>query len=290
VDGTITGRVVSRDAKPEAGIRVMAFEAEEKPGNPIVRLAESDASGFYRLENVPPGRYIIAAGFVDRPTYYPGVADRSDATVVSLTGGDVLQNIDFANVASFKIQGHVTILDDQQIRSGRGTKIRLMMENGRAQFADIGADGKFEFSHVSPGHYGAMVNPGVVMMPLHITVADRDIRDVEVVVTPTKTVAGKILIEGNGRPPAGFQFAYDGSNPAVARNTAFASINLRDQTFQLTLPVGKLGMVLPMPMSTTESYAVKSFTYGTVDLLKDTLTIAASDKAEFRVVLEVNSR
>src|SRR5688572_3737407 len=79
VDGTITGRVVSRDAKPEVGIRVMAFEAEEKPGNAIVRLAESDASGFYRLENVPPGRYIIAAGFVDRPTYYPGVADRSSA-------------------------------------------------------------------------------------------------------------------------------------------------------------------------------------------------------------------
>jgi hypothetical protein len=51
--------------------------------------------------------------------------------------------------------------------------------------------------------------------------------------------------------------------------------------------VGQLGNVLPSPPEPAVAYTVKSFTYGTVDLLKDPLTIVAADTDEFRVVLEV---
>ena len=249
VDGAITGQVVSRDGKPEANIRVMAFEAEEQSGNPIVGLALSDASGFYRLENLPTGRYVIGAGFVERPSYYPSVAERSNAKVVSVAVGTVLENINFVNVASFKLQGHVTVLDAQQMRAGRGTNVRLMTESGRAQFTEIGPDGKFEFSHVSPGHFGAMVNPGVVMNVVHVVITDRDITDLELVVPPTKAVSGKMLIEGSGRAPTLFLFNYDATNPEVARSIASAPINQRDQSFRATLPVGKLGMTSTSPLS-----------------------------------------
>jgi hypothetical protein len=283
VEGTIKGRIVARDGKPEANIRVMAIEAEERPGNPIVTLASSDADGVYRLENVPPGRYIIAVGFVDRPSYYPGVAARSDARIVSVLAGATVENIDFANLTSFKVQGRITVLDKEQLRAGRGTKVRLMQENGQAQFTEIGADGGFEFSHVSPGHYGAMVNPGVSMVPVHVEVAGRDITDLELVVPTTKKISGRIVVEGEGRAPPGFQFSYDASNPVVARNNTFASVNLRDQSFQITLPVGRLGTVIPT--APAGNFSIKAFTYGNLNLLKEPLIISASDNAELRVVL-----
>ena len=285
VEGTVKGRIVARDGKPEANIRVMAIEAEERPGNPIVTLASTDADGVYRLEKVPPGQYIIAAGFVERPSYYPGVAARSDSRIVSVPAGATVENIDFANVTSFKVQGRITVLDKEQLRAGRGTKVRLMQENGQAQFTEIDADGRFEFSHVSPGHHGAMVNPGVMMVPVHVEVADRDIRELELVVPTTKKVSGRIVLEGEGRAPPGFQFSYDASNPVVARNNTFASVNLRDQSYQITLPVGRLGTVIPL--APAGNFLIKSFTYGTLDLLKEPLTISASDNVELRVVLEV---
>jgi hypothetical protein len=47
-----------------------------QPGGPVLAsLTLTDGSGAYRLENVPPGRYRIAAGLLDAPTFYPGVAD-----------------------------------------------------------------------------------------------------------------------------------------------------------------------------------------------------------------------
>src|SRR5262245_19747695 len=95
LEGAVAGRILVRDGKPEAKIRVMAFDAEEGTGNSIVSLAETDDAGFYRLENVRPGRYVIAAGFVDQPSYYPGVAERARARVVSVVAGTALENIDF---------------------------------------------------------------------------------------------------------------------------------------------------------------------------------------------------
>jgi len=187
--GTITGRLVLRDGKPEANIRVMAVEARDsarETEGTIVSLAVTDSFGNYRLEDVPSGRYVIAAGFVDHPSFYPGVDERASARVVTVDHGAALRGIDFAETASFKLTGRVTVLDSQQLRSGRGTQVRLMRENGQAHFAPI-VDGKFEFLHLRPGHYGAMVNPGVSMVPVHIVIAARDVSNVELIVPPTKT-------------------------------------------------------------------------------------------------------
>ena len=219
---TISGRVVLRDGRPEANIRVLAVEAGNSAGKfdeTIVSFAVTDAFGNYRLEAVPPGRYVIAAGFVDRPSFYPGVDEYASARVLTVAGAAALQGIDFVEAASFKLTGRVTVLDNQQVRSGRGTQVRLMRENGQAHFAPI-IDGKFEFPHLRPGHYGAMVNPGVSMVPVHIAVVDHDISNVELIVPPTKTIVGKVVIEGAALAPGGLELQYDASNPVAARVTA----------------------------------------------------------------------
>ena len=61
----------------------------------MVSLTQTDSSGRYRLENVPAGRYYIAAGRVDLPTYYPGTLDMAKGTAVSISSATPLSDIDF---------------------------------------------------------------------------------------------------------------------------------------------------------------------------------------------------
>jgi hypothetical protein len=61
----------------------------------MATLTETDATGRYRLQNVPPGRYYITAGRVDLPTYYPGTLDVKQGTAISITSAAAISDIDF---------------------------------------------------------------------------------------------------------------------------------------------------------------------------------------------------
>src|SRR5262245_52219849 len=97
--GVVTGLVRGASAMPAAGVRVYAIAVREADtaGTPpaLESLAETDASGRYRLE-VQPGRYYLAAGSVGDPTYYPGTTDIAAARIVNVTAGGILQGIDFS--------------------------------------------------------------------------------------------------------------------------------------------------------------------------------------------------
>jgi hypothetical protein len=98
--GTITGMVRLPDGTPANGVRVAAMvarDATRKPGgaSELAAIAIAGESGRYRLENVPAGRYYIMAGRVDSPNYYPAGRILGEATVLSVTAGAVLADIDF---------------------------------------------------------------------------------------------------------------------------------------------------------------------------------------------------
>jgi hypothetical protein len=62
----------------------------------LSKASLTDASGRYRLE-VTAGRYYIASGSVDRPTYYPGTTNVATARVFSLAAGGLVESIDFSS-------------------------------------------------------------------------------------------------------------------------------------------------------------------------------------------------
>jgi len=283
---TISGRLLNRDGSPAANIRVMAVSAQDaslQAGQEIVSFAQTDATGNYRLENVPPGKYFVTAGFVEAPSYYPGVPDFARATVVTLTAGSSLQGIDFLQVASQKISGKVIILPGSPpLKDGRGTQIRLMAANGRAQFAKIAADGTFEFPAIPPGNYDAMVNPGVLMLPVRIAVEDHDIRGIELSVPPVRTIQGKVSIEGGGEITQ-IEFAIGN----FVRTILSANVNrLNGTSFAISLPQGEIPIEVRAIFP--EWHSIKRFTFGSLDLLKQSLVISPDGSDELLLVLSRN--
>src|SRR5436190_588479 len=99
--GTITGVLKDSAGKPAVGIRVGAVprpdSLEELTGytGAMSSLGETDEQGRYTLENVPPGRYFVAAGILNFPTYYPGTQAMAEGRVVPLAAGETVAGIDF---------------------------------------------------------------------------------------------------------------------------------------------------------------------------------------------------
>lgn len=100
--GVISGRLTYADGRAAPGVRVGAMLVPEGPppadGLVLPALysqAETDQAGRYRLESVPPGRYYVAAGRVDFPTYYPGRTDLAAASAVPVLSGAPVDGIDF---------------------------------------------------------------------------------------------------------------------------------------------------------------------------------------------------
>ena len=92
---SVTGTVRLPTGRPAAGVRVVAIPTNEP--SVLVSLTQTYNDGRYVLEDVPPGRYFIAAGPVTFPTFYPGTSDQSAARVVSITqDGTTFPGIDFA--------------------------------------------------------------------------------------------------------------------------------------------------------------------------------------------------
>jgi hypothetical protein len=75
-------------ARPESA-------ADAVGGTALASIAETDASGHFRLENVPPGRYYITAGRVDFPTFFPGTQLMTDGKAVEVKAGSTISGIEF---------------------------------------------------------------------------------------------------------------------------------------------------------------------------------------------------
>jgi hypothetical protein len=284
--GTITGRIVSLDGKPVAGLRVMALAVEDSPpqsGSAILSIAQTDAAGNYRLEKVAPGRYYITAGLVDLPSYYPGVGNRTDARVVNITGGALVQGIDFTQVipSAVKLSGRVVRSNSGSPATGSGSQVLLTSTTGTALTTNIASDGTFQFPSVRPGKYSAMVRPGMTMQPVTIVIEDKDVAGIEIAVPASKEVAGRVAIEGGGPIP---RMAFYVGATAFGLGSIVMASPQSDGTFRIVLPEAENSIEL-ITSSIPTGYSIKALSYGTADLLKEPLRLASSGSGELQVTL-----
>ena len=233
--GAVTGQVQTREGQPAAAVRVAAIPAPPpqsgiRPDDgiqyyvppPPVRVTQTDEQGRYRLTNVPPGRYLIAAGLVGLATYYPGQIDALRASVVTVAA-DAPATADFKLVTPLggRVSGRVTPPPPQG-----SDEIAVMSGVTLSEVAEVavGADGQFAFGRVPPGRYLVSIFPTPPGYgSLTVDVRDTDVAAIEIKRPTTYGVSGRVVTT-NGPIPVGLL--------AMVTDTSYVPITIKpDGTF-----------------------------------------------------------
>jgi hypothetical protein len=225
-NGTVTGQLRDLYGNPVGGVRVAATEAASfdspQPSPVLSAIAQTDESGRYRLQNLPPGRYYIVAGLIDYPTYYPGVTGSSEAKPVEIRTGKVLDGIDFAmsRPTSVKVSGRV-----RGLKAPTSLPVAMFGAQGAPLQTQIQADGFFEFDKVPLGSY-TIRGPGLI--PVNIVV---DGKEVHVELTPLYSGPG-VKVSGAVTSPAG------GLQSGIQRTVTLNPVAINPVTGSILAPIG----------------------------------------------------
>jgi TonB family protein len=143
--------------------------------------------------------------------------------------------------------------------------------------AVVAPDGSFEFFNVRPGNYNLAVSAPVPFQP--IVVGNTDVSGIEFTVPAVKSIAGRVVMEGTGALPPRVIFSISYPNGTT---TVGPPVQL-DGTFTIALPEGerRLGITVP-------GYSVRSFAFGSLDLLRENLNLSSSDTEQLLVTLIAN--
>src|SRR5260370_16395969 len=123
--GVIAGHVVDEDGDPLTEVRVQAMRWTTTNGVRRLEYRQQmpvDAQGNFRIGNLPAARYVLSADFNRLPplnsdksheayvtTYYPSALDVSEATLIPLTAGGEVTNVEIRlhKATVFHVRGKV---------------------------------------------------------------------------------------------------------------------------------------------------------------------------------------
>jgi len=286
--GTIEGRVVTADGKPITEIRVSAIEIapdSQSVTTPstLTRIVQTGSDGRFRLDNIPPGRYYVAAGLIDFPTFYPGVATASRAEAVSVRAGASIENV---NITVLSEAGGVVGGRILGISPSLPFPLRVRLSAPSIPLNQyvvaVDATGSFQFPRMLPGEYDLSVvqnNPG--SKPVHIVIHGDDVRNLEILAP--LMIVGRIVVD-DGRP---LPYA-----AATRPNPRDASITLSVNHGSVRADGGfGINSVTPGASYRIEvtgipfGYYLKAIVAGSIDLMKDSLDLTGPLSPEIVVTL-----
>ena len=217
----IAGRVVDEDGDPMPGVNVFAQRKKPgKSGRMVSAGAErTDDLGEYRIHGLFPGQYLVVAmpppniHDYDRAkspedpnkpdseyltTYYPGVYDAAQASMVQLRAGDEMPiNVTLIPSRTYRVRGMVT-----GIPSGQKALVELTAKSSQFMMRanDVGPDGQFEVRGVAPGTYVARASIGsdehALTARQEVRVDAGDVDGIKLVPVPSFAVSGHVDFEG----------------------------------------------------------------------------------------------
>jgi hypothetical protein len=223
--GVITGLLKTVDGKPADEVRVSALAAPPpnvRPEDgiqyyiapPPIRTVVTDKEGRYRITNLPPGRYFVAAGLPGQDTYYPDATDGYGATVLTLAA-DATATADFALVAPLagRISGRVVPPPDPGVQENAilsGVYLTELVET------PVHADGTFAFGRVPEGTYLVDLFPTYPgLNSILFDVSDKDVSNLELKRPRLYTVSGRFNVARGPMPWALLAFYTDTSYAAA---------------------------------------------------------------------------
>jgi len=206
----IAGQLKTVDGMPAADVRVSALVAPPEAvrpeegiraqdgiqyylAPPPVRTVLTDKDGRYRITNLPPGRYLVAAGLPGQDTYYPDAVDAHGAKVLPLAA-DSTGSADFALLAPLagRISGRVVPPPDPNVQENAilsGVFLTELVET------PVRADGTFEFGRVPEGTYLVDLFPTVPgLKSVLFDVERNDVNNLQLIRPKLYTVSGRFNV------------------------------------------------------------------------------------------------
>jgi hypothetical protein len=306
--GIVAGQIHSSDGEPVPGISVMVVAGGFRDGRVSVvpigisipgTVAQTDAAGQFRLQNIPPGRYYILAkpnsnSNGDVVTFYPGVTRLVAARQVEVGPRSDIRGIDFKISKSLLVKVRGRVFD--AIAGNVSRKATVNLTGGLLASFRMSVDdsGSFQFEGVPPGDYVLWAtevgSPNPPFATRRITIGERDIDGVELAFRPPVIVKGRVILEDGGR------FTNPGVVPGITANIVEGTLGrgttaLMDGSFQLG---GRFGLIEGEYRISVDhlpgDYYVKSMSFSLTDLLLETLKVPAPAPAEVVITLTEGTR
>jgi hypothetical protein len=200
--------------------------------------------------------------------------------------GELVASIATSNASPVEVRGRVSGLEGVSL-TGPSLNVNLTSPQYLVTLnAPVRPDGLFIFPAVYPGNYTASVRGGGLTnsptVPVVVTSAGAG--ELDIPVPGQKDVSGRVIVEGGGAMPVFVLPLGPIAIPQGANGFSSAIPTIRplaDGSFHLVLPEGerRLGPFTNLP----PGYAVKSATYGSVDLFNNPLRIARTDTSELHI-------
>ena len=286
---SMEGTIRDPDGRPAGGVSVSLARQSWVGGVRRVAIAAratTDESGRYHVPALLPGKYYVRVEDRVAATLYPGVIDPASATAIDVAAGVRISGIDVTLVrtGTFRVKGRAVV--------PQGTApATLHLENGPTELGfalgtRAGRDGAFEFRGVPPGVYtlSGLTNSTEMQYRarMRVTVADADVPGVVLSIVPGAEVVCRVKVEGGGRLPlAGAIVVFageDGSTQSVARQE-----EEEEQTLTANVNPGRYTVYFN-PSGNTRALYVKRIRSGSVDVLRDGLTISQAGRVPLEIL------
>lgn len=231
--GVVTGRITDSDGRPVIAERVsVVAKGTPDAGRPTTMFDGprnmTDDRGIYRVYGLGPGSYkvsigqaastggvsVMGMGASQYPkTFYPGVAEEVQATIIEINEGTEVSNIDIVagkTGKGFAVSGRVVDAESGQpvpnafvVYSSLSGDQKLGGMNFNANQTD--ANGKFRLEGVRAGHYAAYTmstgqETSTYSDQAPFEVLDADVSGVEIKLRRGATISGVAVIENNFDP------------------------------------------------------------------------------------------
>jgi len=231
------GRITDEFGEPVANASVTALRYVYAGGarrmTPAGQNARdsTDDQGHFRLFGLPPGEYFVSAtlrtGFEatdpsgENPgyaaTYFPGTANVTEATRVTLAVGQENTNVSFGLIATRLVRVSGQVLSSDGTPAANGNVLLLSAgTNGRPGQAfqqggnagRIDRTGAFRLTNVAPGRYqvqarlsanGQIAGREFELARMDLTVGTDDVEGLTLVTSPGASVSGTIISD-TGEP------------------------------------------------------------------------------------------
>lgn len=216
--GVITGRITNADGQPLVEETVSVAPVDFQPRySPFNFNIQTDDRGIYRAFGLRHGKYRVSVGQPTRglpiyirqtstQTFYPSVTEIDKATVIEVTEGSEINDIDIVAVGP-----HSTFTVSGRVVDGTGKPVPEVMfgvlqTDGESTTSVAGLDGsnsngEFKLQNILPGKYKLFIAPAENSDsradPVPFEVIDRDLTGLEVKTKMGASLSGRVVMEGS---------------------------------------------------------------------------------------------